>query len=98
MQLFYHFIINQYLCLSTTIRNGHGMGALGVTLVPNMAIEWILFEYYTLRFQIELDFRDAKRYWGSDNFMNVKEEAVTNAAGLSFFLYGSFHFAPVSTS
>lgn len=38
-----------------------------------------LFEYYTLRFQIEFNFRDAKQYWGLDNFINVKEEAVTNA-------------------
>lgn len=45
-----------------------------------------LFEYYTLRFQIEFNFRDAKQYWGLDDFMNVKEEAVTNAANLSFFM------------
>jgi putative transposase len=45
-----------------------------------------LFDYYTLRFQIEFNFRDAKQYWGLDNFMNVKEEAVTNAANLSFFM------------
>jgi putative transposase len=45
-----------------------------------------LFDYYTLRFQIEFDFRDAKQYWGLDDFMNVKQEAVTNAANLSFFM------------
>jgi len=45
-----------------------------------------LFDYYTLRFQIEFNFRDAKQYWGLDDFMNVKEEAVTNAANLSFFM------------
>jgi len=45
-----------------------------------------LYEYYTLRFQIEFNFRDAKQYWGLDDFMNVKKEAVTNAANLSFFM------------
>jgi hypothetical protein len=45
-----------------------------------------LVDYYTLRFQIEFNFRDAKQYWGLDDFMNVKEQAVTNAANLSFFM------------
>ena len=45
-----------------------------------------LINYYTLRFQIEFNFRDAKQYWGLDDFMNVKEQAVTNAANLSFFM------------
>jgi putative transposase len=45
-----------------------------------------MIDYYTLRFQIEFNFRDAKQYWGLDDFMNVKETAVTNAAHLSFFM------------
>jgi len=45
-----------------------------------------LSAYYTLRFQIEFNFRDAKQYWGLDDFMNVKEQAVINAANLSFFM------------
>ena len=45
-----------------------------------------IYDFYTLRFQIEFNFRDAKQYWGLDDFMNVKEEAVTNAANLSFFM------------
>jgi putative transposase len=45
-----------------------------------------LYDYYTLRFQIEFNFRDAKQYWGLDDFMNVKQTAVTNAANLSFFM------------
>ncbi len=43
-------------------------------------------DYYSLRFQIEFNFRDAKQYWGLDDFMNVKERAVTNAANLAFFM------------
>jgi len=45
-----------------------------------------IIDFYTLRFQIEFNFRDAKQYWGLDDFMNVKEVAVTNAAHLSFFM------------
>jgi len=45
-----------------------------------------LYDYYTLRFQIEFNFRDAKQYWGLDDFMNIRKEAVTNAANLSFFM------------
>jgi len=42
--------------------------------------------FYSLRFQIEFNFRDAKQYWGLEDFMNVKEVAVTNAANLAFFM------------
>ncbi len=45
-----------------------------------------LIEYYKLRFQIEFNFRDAKQYWGLEDFMNVKETPVTNAVNLSLFL------------
>jgi len=45
-----------------------------------------IIEFYSLRFQIEFNFRDAKQYWGLEDFMNVKETAVTNAACLSFFM------------
>jgi putative transposase len=45
-----------------------------------------LVDYYTLRFQIEFNFRDAKQYWGLDDFMNIEQTAVTNAANLSFFM------------
>jgi len=41
-----------------------------------------IIKYYSLRFQIEFNFRDAKQYWGLEDFMNVQETAVTNAANL----------------
>ena len=41
-----------------------------------------IIDYYSLRFQIEFNFRDAKQFWGLDDFMNVNEVAVTNAARL----------------
>jgi len=43
-------------------------------------------DYYSLRFQIEFNFRDGKQYWGLDDFMNVKSVAVTNAVNLAFLM------------
>ena len=45
-----------------------------------------IIKFYSLRFQIEFNFRDAKQYWGLEDFMNVTETAVTNAVNLSFFM------------
>ena len=45
-----------------------------------------LVDYYSLRFQIEFNFRDAKQFWGLEDFMNVNQTAVTNAANLSLFM------------
>ena len=50
-----------------------------------------LIKFYSLRFQIEFNFRDAKQYWGLEDFMNVKEIAVTNAVNLSFFMVNFSH-------
>ena len=45
-----------------------------------------IIKFYSLRFQIEFNFRDAKQYWGLEDFMNIKETAVTNATNLSLFM------------
>jgi hypothetical protein len=45
-----------------------------------------LIDYYSLRFQIEFNFRDAKQFWGLEDFMNITPTAVTNAANLSLFM------------
>jgi putative transposase len=45
-----------------------------------------LIEYYSLRFQIEFNFRDAKQHFGLEDFMNTREVEVTNAANLSFLM------------
>ena len=45
-----------------------------------------LIDYYSLRFQIEFNFRDAKQFWGLDDFINVKETPVNTAANLSMFM------------
>lgn len=45
-----------------------------------------LILYYRLRFQIEFNFRDAKQFWGLEDFMNVKQRPVHNAANFALFL------------
>jgi len=45
-----------------------------------------LIDFYHLRFQIEFNFRDAKQFWGFEDFMNVQPTPITNAVGLSFFM------------
>jgi putative transposase len=45
-----------------------------------------LIAYYKLRFQIEFNFRDAKQYWGLEDFMNIEQTPVTTAANLSLLM------------
>ena len=45
-----------------------------------------LIEYYRLRFQIEFNFRDAKQYWGLEDFMSINERPVYNSANLAMFM------------
>ena len=45
-----------------------------------------IIDFYSLRFQIEFNFRDAKQYWGLEDFMNIKEVPLTNALNLSLFM------------
>ena len=58
-----------------------------------------IVEYYNARFQIEFNFRDAKQFWGLEDFMVVKEICVNNAANLSFFMVNlSQSLLPVSNA
>jgi hypothetical protein len=50
-----------------------------------------IIDYYSLRFQIEFNFRDAKQFWGLEDFMHVKEVPVTNALNLSLFMVNLSH-------
>ena len=45
-----------------------------------------MIDYYALRFQIEFNFRDAKQYWGGQDFMNVNKIPVNNAVNLAMFM------------
>ena len=50
-----------------------------------------VMDYYALRFQIEFNFREAKQFWGLEDFMNITQTAVTNAVNLSFLMVNVSH-------
>lgn len=45
-----------------------------------------IIDYYALRFQIEFNFRDAKQFWGLEDFMNIKQTPLTTAVNLAFLM------------
>ena len=45
-----------------------------------------VISYYTLRFQIEFTFRDAKQHFGLEDFMGVTKTSVANGIGLPLFM------------
>jgi hypothetical protein len=50
-------------------------------LTPPGTAEFVICDH-----TIEFNFRDAKQYWGLEDFMNVTPTGVTNAANLSLFM------------
>jgi putative transposase len=50
-----------------------------------------LIDDYRLRFQIEFNFRDAKQYWGLEDFMVVKPTPVYNSANLAMLMITLSH-------
>jgi putative transposase len=50
-----------------------------------------LIDYYRVRFQLEFNFRDAKQYWGLEDFMTVKQTPVYNSANLAMFMVNLSH-------
>jgi len=79
------FRLNVVIILKTNLSTNAQAHVILFSTDLELSYEKIM-DFYTLRFQIEFNFRDAKQYWGLDDFMNVKETAVTNAANLSFFM------------
>jgi len=69
-----------------------GARAHVVLFSSDLALDYAqIIDFYSLRFQIEFNFRDAKQYWGLEDFMNVKETPVANAANLSLFMVNVAH-------
>ena len=50
-------------------------------LVPPSAAEFVICDH-----TIEFTFRDAKQYWGLEDFMTITATGVSNAANLSLFM------------
>ena len=82
--------INVVIIVKTNLQTGARARVILFSSDLKLTHEQII-DYYSLRFQIEFNFRDAKQYWGLEDFMNVKETAVTNAANLSLFMVNVAH-------
>jgi putative transposase len=68
-------LLNVVVIVRTHLKTGRAAKVLLFSDDLALASE-TLIEYYSLRFQIEFDFRDAKQYWGLEDFMNIKETQV----------------------
>lgn len=78
-------LLNVAVIVKTNLKTGRTAKVLLFSDDLTLACE-ALIDYYSLRFQIEFNFRDAKQYWGLEDFMNVKETQVNNAANFSLFM------------
>lgn len=83
--------LNVVIIVKTNLASG--ARAYGVLFSSDLTLAYDrLIDYYQLRFQIEFNFRDAKQFWGLEDFMNIKQTSVTNAINLSLFLVNlSYH-------
>lgn len=77
--------LNVVIIVKTNLKTGKSAKVLLFSDDLMLASE-TLIGYFSLRFQIEFNFRDAKQYWGLEDFMNVKETQVNNAANFSLFM------------
>jgi putative transposase len=78
-------LLNVVAIRKTQLKGGQGAQVLLFSTDLSLTAAQII-AYYSLRFQIEFNFRDAKQYWGLEDFMNVSPQAVTNAVNLAFFM------------
>jgi len=89
------------LNVAVILRINHKTGKVGHVILfsSDLTLETErLVDMYASRFQIEFNFRDAKQFWGLEDFMNVKEVQVTNAANLSMFMVNVSHALAVELS
>jgi hypothetical protein len=77
--------LNLVVVVNTNLRTQKSAHILLFSTDLSLSAEQIV-DFYSLRFQIEFNFRDAKQFWGLEDFMNVSPTAVTNAANLAFLM------------
>ncbi len=85
----FHLSFSEALNLVVVVKTHLKTGKRGHVLLFSTDLDLSadhIVKYYSLRFQIEFNFRDAKQHWGLEDFMNVKAVAVTNAANLAFLM------------
>ena len=78
-------VLNVVVITKTNLRTGAFANVNLFSSDLKLSYETII-NYYSLRFQIEFNFRDAKQFWGLEDFMNIRQVPVTNAINLSLFM------------
>ena len=89
------------LNVTVIVRINHQNGKVGHAVLFSSDLDLKtdrLVDWYTLRFQIEFNFRDAKQFWGLEDFMNVNETQVKNAANLAMFMVNLSHILAANLS
>jgi hypothetical protein len=77
--------LNVVILVKTNLDTGARAHAVLFSTDLELAAE-TLVHYYRLRFQIEFNFRDAKQFWGMEDFMTITATPVTNAVNLALFM------------
>ena len=77
--------LNIILIFSTNLKNKKTTHTILFSTDLKQEYEKII-DYYSLRFQIEFNFRDAKQFFGLEDFMNIKKRRLHNFANLSLFM------------
>ena len=83
-------LLNIVVTVKTNLKTNQTAHVLLFSSDLNLEYE-SLIDSYRLRFQLEFNFRDAKQYWGLEDFMNVKERPVYNSANLALFMVNISH-------
>lgn len=78
-------VLNVVIITKTNLKTGKFAHVVLFSSDLELSPEKVI-DYYSLRFQIEFNFRDAKQFWGLEDFMNIKEIPLTNALNLSLFM------------
>lgn len=81
----YPDLLNVVVLVKTHLTSGKRGHVVLFSTDLDLTAEQIV-DYYSLRFQIEFNFRDAKQHWGLEDFMNTHQQTVTNAVNLGFLM------------
>ena len=99
----WHKKIADQLNVVVIVKTDQATGKRGhvVLFSTDLVLGWEkLIDLYVLRFQIEFNFREAKQFWGLEDFMNIKPLQIFNAANLAMFMVNIAHvlwqFLPVT--
>jgi putative transposase len=78
-------LLNVVVIVKTNLKTGAQAHVVLFSSDLDLAYDYLI-DYYRLRFQIEFNFRDAKQFWGLEDFMNVNQLPLYNAANLAMFM------------